>query len=56
MGRQNGSITGSYATGNADGGAGDQDFVGGLVGWQDSGSITASYATGNADGGDGDGD
>ena len=55
VGFQNGgSITGSYATGNADGGAGDQDFVGGLVGRQDGGSIiTASYATGNADGGAG---
>ena len=57
-----GSITGSYATGNADGGDGG-DTVGGLVGWQGSdlgglvgyqqGSISASYATGNADGGDG---
>ena len=48
-----GSITGSYATGDADGGAGTSDYVGGLVGRQDRGSITASYATGNADGGDG---
>ena len=48
-----GSITGSYATGNADGGAGAQDFVGGLVGFQNSGSITGSYATGDADGGAG---
>ena len=54
VGLQNGgSITGSYATGNADGGAGTSDYVGGLVGRQDRGSITASYATGNADGGDG---
>ena len=52
VGLQNGgSITGSYATGNADGGAGDQDYVGGLVGFQNSGSITGSYATGDADGG-----
>ena len=52
--QQSGSIRASYATGNADGGAGDQDSVGGLVGRQDGGSIiTASYATGNADGGDG---
>ena len=54
VGFQNGgSITGSYATGNADGGDGNLDAVGGLVGRQDGGSITASYATGNADGGDG---
>ena len=51
-----GSITASYATGDADGGAGDSDNVGGLVGYQFSGSITASYATGDADGGDGVGD
>ena len=49
-----GSITASYATGNADGGDGALDRVGGLVGEQGSGgSITASYATGNADGGAG---
>ena len=48
-----GSITGSYATGNADGGDGGQDSVGGLVGWQQNGNIVASYATGDADGGDG---
>ena len=54
VGRQNGgSITGSYATGNADGGAGTFDYVGGLVGYQFRGSISASYATGNADGGAG---
>ena len=55
VGFQNGgSITASYATGNADGGDGGQDRVGGLVGQQGSGgSITASYATGNADGGAG---
>ena len=57
VGLQNGgSITGSYATGNADGGDGDQDYVGGLVGLQNGGSITGSYATGNADGGDGNSD
>ena len=50
-----GSISASYATGNADGGDGNNDYVGGLVGWQ-SGSITGSYATGNADGGDGNSD
>ena len=48
-----GSITGSYATGDADGGAGAGDYVGGLVGFQENGSITGSYATGNADGGAG---
>ena len=55
VGFQNGgSITGSYTTGNADGGDGNSDRVGGLVGVQGSGgSITASYATGNADGGAG---
>ena len=53
VGRQRGSITGSYATGDADGGAGYNDSVGGLVGFQNGGSITGSYATGNADGGDG---
>ena len=57
VGFQNGgSITGSYATGNADGGDGNSDRVGGLVGLQNGGSITGSYATGNADGGDGNSD
>ena len=51
--QEGGSITASYATGDADGGDGDYDSVGGLVGQQDGGSITASYATGDADGGDG---
>ena len=40
----------------ADGGDGNDDGVGGLVGVNDSGTITACYATGMADGGDGDGD
>ena len=54
VGLFNGSITASYATGNADGGGGDFDNVGGLVGSQVSGSsITASYATGDAHGGSG---
>ena len=54
VGRQiGGSITASYATGNADGGGSVGGSVGGLVGRQDDGSITASYATGNADGGAG---
>ena len=37
-----------------DGGDGDDDLVGGLVGIN-TGTITASSATGDADGGDGDG-
>ena len=41
VGLQNGgSITGSYATGNADGGDGNVNYVGGLVGLQNGGSIT----------------
>ena len=52
-----GSITASYATGDAAGGDGDYDSVGGLVGSQgQGGSITASYATGAVDGGDGSSD
>ena len=47
------SITASYATGDADGGDGNFDYVGGLVGWH-YGSITASYATGAVAGGAGD--
>ena len=50
------SITASYATGDAEGGAGNNDHVGGLVGFQLGGSITASYATGDADGGIGNND
>ena len=49
------SITASYATGDADGGDGLSDRVGGLVGLS-LGSITASHATGDADGGDGNAD
>ena len=49
------TITASYAIGDVDGGAGDEDSVGGLVGGN-VGAITASYATGNADGGVGDED
>ena len=52
VGQSEGSITASYATGDAHGGDGKKDLVGGLVG-QSEGSITASYATGDADGGDG---
>ena len=54
VGFSRGSITASYATGDADGGPGE-DYVGGLVGGS-RGTITASYATGDADGGAGDGD
>ena len=46
MGWQSGgSITASYATGDADGGD-SNDIVGGLVGQQQSGTIVASYASG----------
>ena len=58
VGQQDGgSITTSYATGDADGGNEDKgvsgDDIGGLVGHQDGGSITASYSTGNVNGGTG---
>ena len=56
MGEQSGGSRGiiaSYATGSANGGEGQYDYVGGLVGRQDGGSIIASYATGDADGGGG---
>ena len=55
VGMNSGTITASSATGSgsADGGDGDTDYVGGLVGQNDIGSITASFATGSADGGDG---
>ena len=53
-----GTITACYATGNANGGDGSDNVVGGLVGLSDTGmgnpsTITACYATGNANGGDG---
>ena len=35
------------------GSSGDENYVGGLVGYNNGGTITASYATGTADGGDG---
>ena len=53
--QRGGSITTSYATGDASGGVGS-DVVGGLVGAVQSGTIAASYATGAADGGGGDSD
>ena len=46
-----GSITASYATGDADGGDGDYNYVGGLVGIQSAGPIAGSHATGNTRGG-----
>ena len=52
VGENSGTITASYATGDANGGGGDENHVGGLVG-DNNGTITASYAIGNADGGDG---
>ena len=54
VGSNSGTITASYASGDATGGDGG-DNVGGLVG-VNSGTITASYATGTADGGNGDSD
>ena len=57
MGENNGPITASYAIGNANGGTGNMDNVGGLVGWNTNNTtITASYASGNADGGNGSND
>ena len=57
VGRHWGGITASYATGSADGGSGDLDRVGGLVGGQIAAStITASHASGTVNGGDGDSD
>ena len=53
VGDNDGYIIGnSYAAGSADGGDGDIDSVGGLVG-RNRGSIVNSYATGYANGGDG---
>ena len=48
----------SYATGNVDGGSGNSDWVGGLVGRMSNTQsyIIASYATGNVNGGSGNGD
>ena len=47
-------ITSSYAIGRVDGGSGDNDNVGGLVGQiQNGNSLTSSYATGHVDGGEG---
>ena len=47
-------IANSYATGGVNGGAGDGDFVGGLVGAvSDGNDIANSYATGGVNGGAG---
>ena len=53
MGYNHRVIIASYATGNPNGGGGNEDTVGGLVGtsW---GTIAASYATGDPNGGEGD--
>ena len=53
VGQNSGTITNSYATGAADGGNGNTDYVGVLVGYNYRGTITNSYATGAADGRDG---
>ena len=42
----------SYASGAVDGGDGDRDSVGGLVGWNNGGTITASYGFGTKMGGE----
>ena len=56
VGSNQGAIVASYATGDPHGGDGDEDSVGGLVGYHSTGTITASYATGDPHGGDGDDD
>ena len=57
IGYSSGTIINSYATGDVDGGEGNNDYVGGLVGYNtSSGAITNSYATGSASGGVGRGD
>ena len=52
VGLNEGTISASHASADADGGNGDGDFVGGLVGLN-NGTIIASYATGNVEGGNG---
>ena len=47
VGHNDGTISGSYATGAA---TGSGNYVGGLVGENGGGTISACYATGNADG------
>ena len=49
VGHNGGTITSSYATGDATADAtGYYDFAGGLVGYNNRGTITSSYATGDA--------
>ena len=57
-GKNVGNIIASYATGStANGGMGDDDRVGGLVGWNAGGNVIASYASGSTvTGGMGDSD
>ena len=53
-GRSSGRITGVGTSGRSDGGGGNKDYVGGLVGKHNStGRIISSYATGTANGGNG---
>ena len=47
--RENSTLTASYATGTVNGGDGDRDSVGDLVGYM-TGTIIASYATGTVNG------
>jgi hypothetical protein len=46
VGKNQGSVSNSYATGNVTG----DDNVGGLVGWNFDGTVTGSYATGSVTG------
>jgi len=47
VGYQSGSISQAYATGSV---SGTENYVGGLVGWQDSGNISQAYASGEVKG------
>ena len=50
-GRNKGTVRGSYATGSVSSiGVGSGNYIGGLVGWNDSGSILRSYAEGPVQG------
>ena len=53
VGRNDGNITASFATGGTVNGDDGVDTVGGLVGFNEGGNITASYATGAVNGGTG---
>ena len=48
--REGSTLTASYATGDVNGGDGDDNNVGGLVGSMWSGTLTASYASGTVNG------